>query len=206
MSGITADRLWCLARRASAPSERQLGCCSFVLSSGPASASEASELDDAALERRVQGPGSTVHDVLDLPHNIVGLEQRDVDLYEKAHLASEKARPKISGLQVGAALRIAGGRIFVGFNIEDASLWQVVHAEQAAVIAAISERGPNVDVRDIAVYSAAPSMPPCGACRQLLSEFGTHIRVIFPFRGEVIMKTIAELLPFPFELKTPDDS
>jgi cytidine deaminase len=155
---------------------------------------------------READPGLRVRDVLDSPHSLGDLKPADVELYEDARSASLKARPTISRLHVGAALRIAGGSTFCGFNIEDASLWQVIHAEQSAVFAAISERGPEVDVREIAVYSAAASSPPCGACRQLLSEFGMHIRVIFPFRGRVIVKSVADLLPFAFEFETPDPS
>ena len=62
-----------------------------------------------------------------------------------------------------------------------------------------------MDIREIAVYAAAASVPPCGACRQLLSEFGMHVRVIFPFRDRVIVRTVADLLPFPFEFETPED-
>src|ERR1700733_4537928 len=103
-----------------------------------------------ALERHdvasgLSYPGSTLHDVLDVPHSVVGLEPAEADLYEEARLASLKAYPKISGLHVGAALRTADGSTFSGFNIEDASLWQVVHAEQAAVLAAISKSGPDVE-------------------------------------------------------------
>jgi cytidine deaminase len=108
-------------------------------------------------------------------------------------------------LRVGAALRTSDGNIFRGFNIEDASLWQVLHAEQSAVFAAISAQGREVDIREIAVYAAAASAPPCGACRQLLSEFGMRVRVIFPFRGNVIVSTVGDLLPFPFEFEKPED-
>lgn len=136
----------------------------------------------------------------DSPNTTADLSSADLELYDTARSASRRAYAKVSGLQVGAALRTGNDGTFVGCNVEDASLWQVLHAEQAAVFAAVADEGPGLRILDIAVYASADSVPPCGACRQLLCEFGGDIRVIFPFRGQIIVKTVAELLPFPFEL------
>jgi cytidine deaminase len=138
--------------------------------------------------------------LIDSPHSLAGIDPADIELYDEARSASVNGYARISGLQVGAALRTAEGRTFHGFNIEDPSLWQVLHAEQSVVFAAISQLGRDVRIRDIAVYAEATSVPPCGACRQLLSEFNSDIRVIFPFEGRVIVKTVRDLLPFPFKL------
>jgi len=55
-------------------------------------------------------------------------------------------------------------------------------------------------IKEMAIFTSAASAPPCGACRQVLREFGPEARVTFPLKGEVQTATVLELLPLPFRL------
>ena len=77
---------------------------------------------------------------------------------------------------MGAAV-LAGGRIYRGANVENASYGLTICAERAAVFAAVSAGQRRIDA--VAVYTDTPSpTPPCGACRQVLNELGPHATVL----------------------------
>jgi cytidine deaminase len=76
-------------------------------------------------------------------------------------------------------------------------------AERSAVVQAVAQFGPEIRIEAVAVANLndAPS-PPCGACRQVLSEFTLpDAPVIFPFEGDVRVMAFRELLPLAFEMK-----
>lgn len=102
-----------------------------------------------------------------------------------------------SRFAVGAALESTDGRIFTGCNVENASYGLTVCAERAAVLAAVAA-GVRRFRRLVVVADADPPVAPCGACRQVLMEFGGELQVegIGP-RGRCRW-TLAELLPDPF--------
>src|SRR5712692_10378588 len=106
----------------------------------------------------------------------------DEELLEAAREASQHAYAPYSGLNMGAAVRTERGAIFRGCNVENASYGLTSCAERNAI------------------FASAASAPPCGACRQVLHEFGPAARVLFPVDGQVRVATAAELLPFPFRL------
>ena len=98
---------------------------------------------------------------------------------EKSHLralateAAANSYSPYSHFRVGAALLLETGETITGTNVENASFRLTSCAEQAAIARAVSQLGPNIRLRAIAVANLnnAASMP-CGACRQTLTEFG----------------------------------
>jgi cytidine deaminase len=125
-------------------------------------------------------------------------------LLDQARKAALHAYAPYSGFRVGAALRIANGEIVTGTNVENVSYGLTICAERAAVVRAVSEFGPGIRIEAVAVANLndAPS-PPCGACRQVLSEFILpDATVIFPTADGPRVMPFRELLPLAFEMKT----
>ena len=121
------------------------------------------------------------------------------DLIAKAMEAREKAYAPYSHFAVGAALLTKSGRICTACNVENASYGLSICAERAAVFKAVSEG--ERDFEAIAVVTVN-GVTPCGACRQVLIEFGEDIQVIVADEGgEYRVFTLQELLPEAF---TPD--
>jgi cytidine deaminase len=125
------------------------------------------------------------------------------ELLEAARAASRSAYCPYSHFHVGAAVR-AGGRIFTGANVENASYGLTICAERTAAFAAVlAGAGPIEAVAVACVDASAGSDPtglmPCGACRQVLAEFaGPEIPVVVDRAGTF---TLAELLPLAFRLR-----
>ena len=82
-----------------------------------------------------------------------------------------------SKLRIGAALRAAGGRIFTGCNVENASFGLTLCAERTALVKAVSEGAREFESLAIATDGVTALMP-CGACRQVLFEFAPHLRIL----------------------------
>ena len=135
------------------------------------------------------------------PASSEALEPADAQLYEKAREASNHAYAPYSRFRVGAAVRTARGAVYTGCNVENASYGLTICAERSAVFAAVAAEGPDMQIRDIAVHAEAHTPSPCGACRQVLAEFGRDARVLFPMRGKITVATVEKLLPVPFELE-----
>ena len=123
----------------------------------------------------------------------------DADLIELARRARERAYAPYSHFPVGAALLGRSGRVYTGCNVENAAYPLVICAERTAVFKAVSEGERSFE--SIAVVTATGAMP-CGACRQVLREFGGHdgdLRVIVAdLSGENRVFAISELLPEGF--------
>lgn len=117
-------------------------------------------------------------------------------LVKAAQAALQKAYAPYSGYRVGAAV-LSGQDVFKGANIENASYGLTICAERSAVAAAISSGARQIHGVAIAVEKGAPS--PCGACRQVLREFGTDFPV-YLVDGDGIVRetTIRRLLPESF--------
>ena len=102
--------------------------------------------------------------------------ERVDELVSAAREMRDRAYAPYSGFRVGAAV-LAGGKVFGGANIENASYPLSVCAERNAVAAAVlaGER----DIEAVAVVADGPDpTPPCGGCRQVLNEFGPEMLVI----------------------------
>lgn len=125
-------------------------------------------------------------------------------LLQAAAEAARNAYAPYSGYRVGAALLTHQGRIFGGCNVENASYGLTVCAERAAVLAAVAGEGPQMKIRALAVVSDGKEpLAPCGACRQVLLEFGTDAAVIFQGPEGLTVTRVGELLPLGFQL--PED-
>ena len=119
-------------------------------------------------------------------------------LVKKALSARDSAYAPYSGFKVGAALMTSGGEIYTGCNIENASYGLTCCAERVAVFKAVSEG--KKDFTAIAVACGSGDFcSPCGACRQVMAQFGDEIRVYMcNNKGEYEVKTVADLLPDRF--------
>ncbi len=125
-------------------------------------------------------------------------EQRD-QLIAAACAARGRAYARYSRFQVGAAILSDDGRLYTGVNIENASYGLTVCAERNAVGAMVNDGA----LRIVAVAVCTDNgVTPCGACRQVLSEFVDHesdIPVwIIDGRGEVRQTSLGALLPDSF--------
>ncbi len=120
------------------------------------------------------------------------------NLFEKALVASKDSYCAYSLFPVGAALLTSDGQIFTGCNVENRSYGLTNCAERTAVFKAVSEGKRNFIAIAIAAPKADYSVGPCGACRQVLSEFmAPDSVVIFGNEWEKVQKsTIGELYPF----------
>ena len=122
------------------------------------------------------------------------------ELVSLAAEARKKAHAPYSNLSVGAALLAKSGRVYTGCNVENASYGLSVCAERVAVFKAVSEGERKFEA--IAVVSEN-GITPCGACRQVLIEFGDDIQVIVAdTAGHQRAFALTDLLPEGF---TPDD-
>lgn len=124
------------------------------------------------------------------------------ELLEAARQASRAAYCPYSNFHVGAAIR-AGGRIFTGANVENASYGLTVCAERTASFAAILAGAGRFEAIAVACVDApegsAPNLlMPCGACRQVLVEFADPETPVIVDR--VGRMTLADLLPLAFRL------
>jgi homotetrameric cytidine deaminase len=124
-------------------------------------------------------------------------------LLDMARQAALHAYAPYSGFRVGAALRLTNGEIVTGANVENVSFGLTICAERSALVRAVSQFGPEIRVEAVAIANLNQvASPPCGACRQVLSEFiQPDAPVIFPSTGGDRTMTFNELLPLAFEMK-----
>ncbi len=122
-------------------------------------------------------------------------------LLSAARAALERAYAPYSKFHVGAALLTESGAIYAGCNVENASYGLTICAERAAICAAVAAEGPGMRLRALAVLNSK-EMPcsPCGACRQVIFEFGPDAIVIYQGSGILAESTAAALLPAGFSL------
>src|SRR5512140_3164670 len=96
-------------------------------------------------------------------------------LIETANAARANAYAPYSKYRVGAALRTRSGRVYTGVNIENAAYTVGICAERVAVFKAVAEGEHDFDVLALVTDNGGS---PCGACRQVLAEFGLDTRVL----------------------------
>jgi len=132
-----------------------------------------------------------------------GLDTGLAKLVERALDAASHSYSPYSKFRVGAALRLTNGEIVTGTNVESASYGLTICAERAALVRAISELGPEIRIGAVAVANLnGKASPPCGACRQMLSEFALpDASVVFTESDCVRVIPFHELLPLAFEMK-----
>ncbi len=118
-----------------------------------------------------------------------------------ARRARRHAHVDYSGFKVGAALETATGIIITGCNIENATYGLTVCAERVAMFKALSEGHRKFRRVAVVADTEAPT-PPCGACRQILWEFGGDLEVILAnLKRETGRHQLKDLLPLPFDAR-----
>lgn len=120
-------------------------------------------------------------------------------LIATAKAAQRRAHAPYSKFKVGAALLTKSGQIYTGCNVENASYGLTICAERVAITKAVSEGHRQFQAIAVVCPSAKPT--PCGACRQVLAEFGDLEVICADSRNLKRVQTyrLAELLPQAFE-------
>jgi cytidine deaminase len=123
-------------------------------------------------------------------------------LLQVARDAAKRAYAPYSKFRVGAAVLTKNGNIFSGCNIENASYGLTICAERVAIFSAVSiEGGENMEIRALAVVNDQDAAcAPCGACRQVMYEFGPEAVVLFTGSHSKKEMRVRELLPEGFRL------
>ncbi len=118
-------------------------------------------------------------------------------LIDAAREAQAQAYAPYSSFRVGAALEAQDGTVFTACNVESASYGLTICAERAAVAFAVA-RGVRQFRRIVIVTDSDPPASPCGACRQVLAEFGLELEVCAVGPHQQLTWPLAELLPHAF--------
>ncbi len=129
-------------------------------------------------------------------------EKQRVRLLRAARAAMKNAYAPYSHFRVGAAILTTTDKVFSGCNVENASYGMTNCAERTAIFAAVAQLGPKLEIRAVAVVNdhGVPCSP-CGACRQVIYEFGPDAIVFFRGAKGEKQAHITELLPEGFRLK-----
>lgn len=123
-------------------------------------------------------------------------------------LARKKAYAPYSNFKVGAALRCDDGSIYSGCNVENASYGLSICAERTVIVKAVSEGKTKFTTIAIAGLNNNQFVPPCGACRQFLSEFNNPdneynndmtVYLYQPKGNNVLVTSVSKLLPMDFK-------
>lgn len=119
------------------------------------------------------------------------------ELMKIARKARQNAYAPYSHFAVGAALLAESGRVYTGCNIENASYGLTCCAERNAIFAAVGAGERRFKMLAVAADSHEP-VAPCGACRQVIAEFGIPLVVMGDLKEEIKIMTAEELLPYGF--------
>jgi cytidine deaminase len=128
--------------------------------------------------------------------------QERQSILEAARRALTRAYAPYSNFHVGAAILTDQGEIFSGCNVENASYGLTICAERAAIFTAVQgTKAAKLVIRAVAVVNRdGVACSPCGACRQVISEFGENALVIFQGKKDLVEMSIQDLLPESFRL------
>src|SRR5262249_5217540 len=161
----------------------------------------------AGLDRRLKDVGSPtgVERRSGIDRRVARRRQADAegaaDLVSAARQAREHAQAAFSKFKVGAALETTSGAIITGCNIENATYGLTVCAERVAMFKALSE-GHRRFTRIAIVADTDDPTPPCGACRQILWEFGGNLEILLAnLTEDKGMHHLRDLLPLPFDAR-----
>ena len=119
------------------------------------------------------------------------------ELMKIARKARQNAYAPYSHFAVGAALLAESGRVYTGCNIENASYGLTCCAERNAIFAAVGAGERIFKMLAVAADSPEP-VAPCGACRQVIAEFGIPLVVMGNLKEATKTMTAEELLPYGF--------
>jgi cytidine deaminase len=121
---------------------------------------------------------------------VSGPEVDPAALLTAAREARKAAYAPYSRFPVGAAIQTAAGTVYRGCNVENASYGLTICAERVAVMTAVAAGERQVVAVAIDGGDADKPAPPCGACRQVLHEFGPDMQVILPGVGEAALEVL----------------
>jgi cytidine deaminase len=129
-------------------------------------------------------------------------EEMQAKLMGAANRVMKNAHAPYSNFRVGAAVLLANGQIFAGCNVENASYGMTNCAERTAIFSAVARLGPKIEIRAVTVINdhGLPCSP-CGACRQVIYEFGPDAVIFFQGARGPKQAHITELLPEGFRLQ-----
>ncbi|MGD0507675.1 MAG: cytidine deaminase [Terriglobales bacterium] len=133
-------------------------------------------------------------------------------LLRSARKVMKNAYAPFSHFRVGAAILTSKGRVFVGCNVENSSYGMTNCAERTAIFSAIAKDGPELEIQAVAVVASpnvvAPAnnhhgvpCSPCGACRQVIYEFGPRAVIFYQGKRGPKQSLVTDLLPEGFRLK-----
>jgi cytidine deaminase len=123
-------------------------------------------------------------------------------LLRSAKKAMKNAHAPYSKFRVGAAILTSSGKVFAGCNVENASYGMTNCAERTAIFSAVTQLGPKMEIRAVAVTNDREvPCSPCGACRQVIYEFGPDATIFFEGANGPKQNHITELLPEGFRLQ-----
>lgn len=128
----------------------------------------------------------------------MSIDIRYTELYEQAAEAALRAYAPYSRFRVGAALLLADGSVVTGVNVENRSYGLTNCAERSAIYAAVSSGRREFKAIAVATPDADYPVSPCGACRQVLSEFFAPDAVVVfgPDASKLVQSSVGELFPF----------
>jgi cytidine deaminase len=150
--------------------------------------------------------GEGISRAIGMARNPISADRVDAKLVELARQAQQRAYAPYSQFRVGAALLASDGRVFVGCNVENASLGATICAERVAACAAVSGGARQFSKLVVVTDEQDPVMP-CGLCRQVLLEFSPHLEVVaVGATGHQRKARLKSLLPDGFQLKKPTKS
>ena len=111
----------------------------------------------------------------------------------------DRAYAPYSKFHVGSAVLTETGKVYAGCNVENASYGITICAERSAISAAVAAEGPGMKLKAVAVLnSQTAACSPCGACRQVIYEFGPQALVIYQGNNALAEATAEQLLPAGF--------
>ena len=124
-------------------------------------------------------------------------------LLASARQAMGHAYAPYSNFRVGAAILTGDGKVFTGCNVENASYGLTICAERNAIFAAVAASDPKskLVIQAVAVTNSQDAAcAPCGACRQVIAEFGRDAAIFYHSPEGIKEQSLAELLPDCFSL------
>src|SRR5271155_2811688 len=117
-------------------------------------------------------------------------------LLKSAKRVMKNAHAPYSKFRVGAAILLSNGKIFSGCNVENASYGMTNCAERTAIFSAVAQLGPKIEIQAVCVTNdQGVPCSPCGACRQVIYEFGPRAIVFYEGKEGPKESLITDLLP-----------
>jgi cytidine deaminase len=161
---------------------------------------EAAAAERCQTDVDVRAVTARIDEIASVSHVVNGA-RTERDLVGAARRARQYAHAAFSKFKVGAALLAADGTVITGCNIENATYGLTICAERVAMFKALSE-GHRAFTRMAIVADTQEPTPPCGACRQVLWEFGGNIDIVLAnLTDDKGMHRLKDLLPLPFDAR-----